>query len=555
MMMGRAPVMPVVQGASGPAPADPNPPEPAVASGAHRTMLGIPAVSENRVPSNPPMAKIEMTKSGSNSQGAGGEKRTVLGIPGLGFSAQAASTGTPVTPPAPAPPPASAPPPVAAAPSSPPEAASSAPASFASGAYDDEPERSGGPSVPTVAIVAVGAGVALLAAAVALLYLFVFSGSDGLAPQLYPNPDGTGITAVFSFPGAPDGATIQVAQVTVPVQAGQARVDIPISLLSLGPNQLELLYVAPGKPPERHTFDVLLRHMVETDLSGLQAEPPSVSVQFRIAQGLKLSIEGNPVQVAGGVYVHKILLADLRASGQSTVDTAIGKLMFQISDENGASQPGQHLITVPLSKLQIDRPAPDSIVETTQLTCTGVVDRDATVQVNGQALGVTAVGFSTTVPLPTLGKHEIQVTARSPGKAPSTQTISVTRIESLASAIKDWSADIPKPEIDYPALGRDTNVHVGKKIRMTGRIVNINTEKGVTVFLLYVADGCPPGGRCAAYVVFRGDTDAGLQSWVDVYGIVRGTSAVDRPSGGKLDVPALDAAFVTKSVRKSTKKG
>lgn len=409
--------------------------------------------------------------------------------------------------------------------------------------------------MPLVAIVAAGAGVALLAVVAVLLYLFVLRGSDRLSPQLYPSPDGASITAVFSFPSAPVGATIQVAQTAAPVQAGQARIDIPTSLLRLGPNQLELLYLETGKEPQRHTFEVLLRHLVKTDLSALEAEPPAVIVTFSIAEGLKLAVEGNPVQVAGGVYAHKIPLATLVASGQSTADTAIAKIMFQLTDDSGVTEQGQHVVTVPLTKLQVDRPAPESVVEIAQITCAGIADKDAAVLVNGQPVGVTAVGFSTIVPLPNLGKYDIKISARSPGKAPSTRLISVNRIESLSSVIKEWSADLPKPELDYPTLGRETNGQVGKKVRLSGRIVNINTEKGVTVFLLYVADGCPAGGRCAVYVVFRGETDAGLQSWVDVYGTVRGTSAVDLPSGGKLDVPALDAAYVTKAARKPGKRG
>jgi hypothetical protein len=540
-------------------------------------MLGIAPVAENRTPSNPPMAKVEVARPVA-AKAPAAEKRTMLGIPGMGgagepvapvqpaavpgnLPAKAPNAPAQASPAQPSPLPAAVPkqaaqeqaPAPAPAPKS--QTAHRAPSAPATSAYGDDFDRPTGPSVPIAAIVAAGAGVILLVAAAVLVYFFVLRSPSGLLPQLYPSPDGTAITAVFSFPSAPAGATIQVAQMTAPVQAGQARVDIPSSVMSLGSNELELLYTEPGKPPERHTFQVLLRHLVKTDLSGLQAEPPSVTIQFRVAEGLKLSVEGNQVQTTAGTYAHVLPLATLLESGQNTADTAIGKLLFQITDDSGATEQGQHVIAVPLSKLQIDRPAPDAVVDVAQITCAGIVDRDAAVQVNGQPVGATAVGFSTIVPLPNLGKYDIKIIARSPGKAPSSQTLSVTRIESLATAIKQWSEDLPKPELDYPTLGRDTNAQVGKKIRLSGRIVNINTEKGVTVFLLYVADGCPAGARCAAYTVFRGETDAGLQSWVDVYGTVRGTSAVDLPSGGKLDVPALDASFVAKSIRKAGKRG
>ena len=48
-------------------------------------------------------------------------------------------------------------------------------------------------------------------------------------------------------------------------------------------------------------------------------------------------------------------------------------------------------------------------------------------------------------------------------------------------------------------------------------------------------------------MVFRGETDAGLQSWVDVLGTVRGTRAVEMQNGVKIEVPAVDAAFVIRT--------
>ena len=117
------------------------------------------------------------------------------------------------------------------------------------------------------------------------------------------------------------------------------------------------------------------------------------------------------------------------------------------------------------------------------------------------------------------------------------------------SAIADWSKDLNK-RLDYATIGRGPNAHAGKKIKLNGRIVNINTEKGVTAFLLYIAEGCGAGALCAIHAVFRGETEAGLHSWVDVYGVVKGTRTVDLPSGKKLDVPAVEAVFVEKSKRK-----
>ena len=231
----------------------------------------------------------------------------------------------------------------------------------------------------------------------------------------------------------------------------------------------------------------------------------------------------------------------------------IHKVAYQITDSSGNTEQGQHPVVIPLTKLQIDRPGSSAIVDSNTVTCAGITDKGAEVTVNGKPVGVSASSFLTRVPLPSMGEHRIVLTAHAPGKAPRKKIVAVTRIENLSNAIEDWSSNLDR-RLDYPTLGRDPNAHMDKKIKLSGRIVNINTEKGVTAFLLYVARGCPAGARCAVYAVFRGETDAGLQSWVNVYGRVKGSRAIDLPNGQQIDVPAVEAKFVVKRSRRSKKR-
>ena len=276
------------------------------------------------------------------------------------------------------------------------------------------------------------------------------------------------------------------------------------------------------------------------------SQAPSVSVTFNVAPSVALSVEGKPVSVTGGSYVHQIPLEKIMASAKPGSEQIVYYVPFQLTDTTGATESGQHGVTVQITKLQVDRPADNALTQADTLTCSGTTEDGAAVTVNGSPVGVTAVGFSTTVPLATVGDHKIAISARVAGKAPHTRTLTVKRIESFDNAIAEWSKDLDKT-LDYPTVGRDPNSHAGKKIKLNGRVVNISTEKGVTAFILYVREGCPARGKCAVYVVFRGETDAGLQSWVDVYGTVRGTRSVDLQQGLKIEVPAVDAAFVVKS--------
>jgi zinc-ribbon domain len=416
---------------------------------------------------------------------------------------------------------------------------------------DDDTSTGGGGRGLIIALIV--AGVLVVIGAVALIYLLAFGKGKAIEPQLFRTSDGNAITVAFSFPEAPMGTTIQVLGQTVQVSDNQARLDIPIANIKLGTNEIPLVYLEPGQSPENLKFNIAMRHTISTDLSGLAAEEPFVSVGFNVAEGIALAIEGKPIQLVGGVHTHKVLVGSLQAGVDEAADNISHKINFQLTDAKGGAEQGQQLVTIPLTKLQIDRPAEKAVVASPSVTCAGVAENGAQITVNGKPVGVTAIGFMSTVPMPSLGEHKINVTARAPGKAPRQRTVTVTRIDNLDGAIEQWSKDVDKG-MDYPTIGRDPNAHVGKKVKLNGRVVNINTEKGVTAFLLYIASGCPAGARCAVYVVYRGETEAGLQSWVDVFGTVRGTRAVDLPNGQKLEVPAVDAQFVIKTKKKTAPK-
>lgn len=418
---------------------------------------------------------------------------------------------------------------------------------------EEPPPRRGSSGLLMVALVA---GAAIMIAAGLIVYLLFFRGGSDLQPQVLPSPDGENLTVVVTVPDAPAGSQIQVGGQAVPVVAGQARFDVAMAGLNLGENRIEVALVDPQGGARQLSFPIMLRHIVRTDLSGLVTADPFVVVSFQVAQGMSLFVEGKPVQMIGGVYAHRIPLSRIEAGSEGSGDALVYKVPFQLTSPDGTAEAGQHVVNIPATELRIDRPAPDAVVALDVITCSGVTEEGATVTVNGSPVGVTAAGFNTSVPLDAIGDHVIEVSARAPGKAPRVSKIKVTRIQSLDTAIEDWAEDLDR-SLDYPNLARDPNLHTGKRVHFSGRVVNISTKKGVTAFLLYVGKGCPSGAKCAVYVAFRGETDAGLQSLVDVYGTVRGTWDVDLTGGRKETMPALDAAFVVRSEdgKKGRKRG
>jgi hypothetical protein len=543
-----------------------------------RTMLGVPAVGAQSAPQpQAPMAQPApmarpvqpaVAQPGPPAE-AWRDKRTVLGMPAVVGETAAApvATAAPTVSAAATSVPTSAP--TQAAPAqraAHPETAPIAPQAKPAPAPrqptarvepirdadwdDDEPApRKGGKGL---VVIAIAAGAVLLIGAAVLVYLLAFRSGSGLAPQVFPTADGQSFTVVLAFPKAPVGAAVQVQGQTVPILGGQARFDLPRAQMKLGENPVQVAYLEPGASPKTESFSIALRYAIADDLTGLVTADPSFNVNFQVADGVQLAIAGQPVQPVGGIYSLKVPLSQVAVADQAG-DALIHRIAFQINDKTGLAEQGQHVVTIPATKLQVDRPAANAVVAMEAVPCAGVTDEGAVVTVNGVPAGVAAAGFHASVPLPAIGEHTIAITARAPGKAPKTQTIKVTRIQSLDLAVAEWSKDLG-PAIDFPTLARDPNALVGKKAKLTGRVVNISTERGVTALLLYVGTGCPAGAKCAVYVAFRGETDAGLQSMVDVYGKVRGTWDVQLEGGRQETMPALDADFVIRSAAAATGK-
>ncbi|MBW2276675.1 MAG: hypothetical protein JRF63_04230 [Deltaproteobacteria bacterium] len=546
------------------------------------TVMGLPAVVDTAkakaqapAPAQPaPMARPQQAAKPAAKRSD--EKHTVLGMPAVSSdvaetiakakqaTAQVASTAAQATP---RPRPSTEPLEPVAKPSEPRRpgpnmietiAADAVPASVANAraadSWPDEdeplPQKKGGGAL---IIVAIFAALVVLVGGGVLLYLLVFRGGGAeLRPAVYPNPDGKSLTVALAFPGAPPGTTLQVQGRQVQVMGGQARFELPMDQLVLGENPVPVVYLEPGSAPENMTFPILMRHTVRDDLTGLGTQDPFFIVGFQVAPGIKLSVNGQPVQLAQNAYSHRVSLAQAMAAGPPTGDNLNHKLTFQLVDDTGQPAQGEHVVTIPVTKLQIDRPGKTAVVSFETVTCSGSTEDGAEVMVNGQPASVIARRFSSSVQLAEVGQHEVVVTARVLGKAPATRKIKVSRIDNFDQVLSEWSGDLDT-KLDFPTLARDPAAQTNKKIKLSGRVVNINTEARATALLLYVGEGCPAGARCAVHVVFQGETDAGLQSLVDVYGIVRGTHDVDLRGGRKETMPAVKAEFIVK--QKPTKKG
>jgi hypothetical protein len=202
--------------------------------------------------------------------------------------------------------------------------------------------------------------------------------------------------------------------------------------------------------------------------------------------------------------------------------------------------------TIPTVPLTIHRPADGATVVDDYVYCSGVTEPGTQVRVNGQEVEVLEDNvFTVKVPLSELGEHKIVVDAFNPKRGPRQKVVEVVRVESLDEEIAAYREELEEG-LGWEELARDPEAFKGKKIELHGRIISFKTVEGVSAFQLLVDEGCPPEARCQVKVDFRGETNAGRDSWVTVLGEVTGQYTIETSDEKKFDVPALEAAFVVR---------
>lgn len=404
-------------------------------------------------------------------------------------------------------------------------------------------------------IIAVAAAAAVILALVAfILFKFVLFQHNSVQPQIVASQDGKNLTVMLNLPDAAPGATVQLQNQTIPVTDGKVQFLLPKKQMVLGTNIVKLQLMEPNNDPEEIRFPITLRHVATNDFSGLASNDPSIVVRFQIADGFNIMVNGAACPLKNNTCTYTLNIGkNVTGPKGQEVKKLQYTIPFELSDAAGNSDAGQHIISIPFTELQLDRPAEGAVVDTNEISVQGSSVPGAAIEINGQKLTASETGFSATIPLMVEGPNKIIIKAMAAGAAPITREVTVTKVNDLTPYIESWSQQLEE-DFDFAKLSRNTDAHAGKKIRLTGRIVNINTAKGVTAFLMYVDNGCPQGGQCGIYVAFRGETEAGLQSMVNVYGTVRGIQNVDFAGGSQKALPAIDATYVTIAETKSKKR-
>lgn len=145
---------------------------------------------------------------------------------------------------------------------------------------------------------------------------------------------------------------------------------------------------------------------------------------------------------------------------------------------------------------------------------------------------VTPTPTKTSTPTPTPNATQ---TARAIANATIGAHATATRVAENARAteVAQYTAIADKELATYP------DAHVGEKVRVRGRIFNINNDRELQMWLGWSYD--------AVYVVMRRPFSGIYEDeWITVYGTVRGEHCGTNAYGGQVCSPLLENAFYTK---------
>lgn len=190
----------------------------------------------------------------------------------------------------------------------------------------------------------------------------------------------------------------------------------------------------------------------------------------------------------------------------------------------------------------------DEFIETKQNSTTikGETEPHAKVSVSGE--GTTKAddngSFSITVKTSEHGEHEFEVTAEKRGFEPNTSSVEVERVQSAAEkkqAYKNKAKAIP-----YSNLDKNADKYAGDKIKLRGKIMQIEEDGGTGFMLLEVTHMGYGVWRDTVYIEYSGTNDFVKDNVVTVYGEVYGSHSYTSQAGWEISVPAVIAKYIEK---------
>ena len=390
-----------------------------------------------------------------------------------------------------------------------------------------------------------GRGLAMGVLALGVLVLMIgggtlawtlFGGGSGLNASVVQGDEGEMLQ--IEVPGAEPGTRVRFHGNEESLEAGTARFPLSPDDLTLGDNELGVDVVAPDGAVETHTVALHLELRVRADLGALQSAPPAIDVVVEAPVGSEVALDGEPLALdARGRGTRRIPIDHAGANAEGVVEHVV---RYRVAPPDGETEQGELHTRIPITTMQIDRPGAQVVTDRDSVEIAGAVAPGSTVTVDGRAVEVAMGRFLTTYPLPAPAEHTVEVVARSPGKAPHLERISIRRVADLAAEAAAFAVN---RDLTYARVSQNASTYRGQHVAFEGLVYNIDVRDGRSVLQILVTD-CPSDERCPLWVTYAAATEAELRSRVRVLGTVAGEQQFRSQSGAIRTVPRVDATFV-----------
>ena len=341
-------------------------------------------------------------------------------------------------------------------------------------------------------------------------------------------------------PGSAPDARLRFQGVERPLQAGRARFPLKADALKIGENKLAIDLLDKSGAVESSSVNLRVAYRVRVDTTGLSSAPPQVSVVVDAMPGSKVQLDGEQLPINEHGHGSRNIPVAPQAGGVFSFSAR-----YRVEPPEEKPEDGKLELSLPVTSMQIDRPGPEVVTDQSSLEVAGAVEPSASIEVNGQAVAVNDGRFLHRAELGKVGDHVLKVVARAKGKAPRVVELKVSRVEDLTLAAASFT---PDPQLTYARIAQKPVIYRGQKVTFDGRVYNVEVDAGRSVLQMLVLD-CPGKSRCPLWVEYPQATEATIDSWVRVLGVIAGEQQFRSKQGQVQTVPSVHAQYVLKLAR------
>ena len=308
----------------------------------------------------------------------------------------------------------------------------------------------------------------------------------------------------------PDGTLLTVRDAEAKITGGKATVPL-LAPLAIGDTALTVRVDRPGSGRDEDVaLKVRVAYRIRPDLTTLEADRPSLQIVIEAMDGATVSLDGEDVPLRGGHAVKTIDITKDVTGPASDGGAQLGRrISYVVKPPDGAEEKGVVAVSIPVVPLVIDAPGKAIVTEKATFLLSGHTSPGAEIVVAGRSLGITKDGaFSQTMNVSSVGATEIEVRAKTQGRAPRLVHVAVERVTSIDSAIEAFQKRAP---LDFAAVSKSIDAAVGKPIALSGEVLDVRSQGGVnTIVLRADSPTCGPTGPACVARLVQGRTDLGI---------------------------------------------